>query len=282
MENLTYKISITGDLGSGKSTVCKILSEKLQAEIISIGTIQRAMAKEMGMTTYEFNHYMETHPEIDDKFDTMLKSYDQVIGKNLLFDSRLAWNFVPSAFSVYLTTDLAEAARRVVNANRDNEGYSSEIEAMQRLSERRASEILRYSAAYGLNIKDFSNYNFIVDSTSASPEEVVDAIINGYKEHVKNTAKNTRLYSPIRLYPLQNAKETGPLQVVVYNDFLFVLSGVEKLRDAIKNNVTLIDCELVNLPIQDAGEYLLQNCSKEYLVEWERQTGGKLIRYPVF
>ena len=97
--NLIYKISITGDLGSGKSTVCKLLSEKLDAKIVSIGTIQRAMAKDMGMTTYEFNRYMEAHPEIDDQFDTMLKSYDGVNDCNLLFDSRLAWNFVPSAFT---------------------------------------------------------------------------------------------------------------------------------------------------------------------------------------
>ena len=68
-----YKISLTGDLGSGKSTVCKIISEKIGAEIISIGSIQRAMAKEMGMTTYEFNSYMESHPEYDKILDDKLR-----------------------------------------------------------------------------------------------------------------------------------------------------------------------------------------------------------------
>ena len=72
--NEFYKISLTGDLGSGKSTVCKIISENIGAEVVSIGTIQRAMAKEMNMTTYEFNSYMESHPEIDDKFDSLQKN----------------------------------------------------------------------------------------------------------------------------------------------------------------------------------------------------------------
>ena len=38
---MSFKISLAGDLGSGKSTVGKILSRKLGAEVYSTGTIQR-------------------------------------------------------------------------------------------------------------------------------------------------------------------------------------------------------------------------------------------------
>ena len=64
-ENKSVKISLAGDLGSGKSTVGAILAEKLHAAVYSTGTIQRKIAEEMGMTTLQLNQYMETHPEID-------------------------------------------------------------------------------------------------------------------------------------------------------------------------------------------------------------------------
>ena len=50
-----FRISLAGDLGSGKSTVGAILKERFNAEIVSIGKIQRKMAAEMGMDTCEFN-----------------------------------------------------------------------------------------------------------------------------------------------------------------------------------------------------------------------------------
>ena len=55
-----FKISIAGDLGSGKSTVAKILSKKFGAEIVSGGKIQRELASKMGITIEEFNIMMES------------------------------------------------------------------------------------------------------------------------------------------------------------------------------------------------------------------------------
>ena len=43
-ENKSVKISLAGDLGSGKSTVGAILAEKLSAAVYSTGTIQRKIA----------------------------------------------------------------------------------------------------------------------------------------------------------------------------------------------------------------------------------------------
>ena len=53
-------ITITGNLGSGKSTICNILKEKYQFEIYSTGKVQRKLAEDMGMTTLEFNQLMRT------------------------------------------------------------------------------------------------------------------------------------------------------------------------------------------------------------------------------
>ena len=63
------KISLAGDLGSGKSTVSDILIECLGAEYYSTGAIVRSIANKRGMTVTELNIYMETHPEIDHEID---------------------------------------------------------------------------------------------------------------------------------------------------------------------------------------------------------------------
>ena len=50
-----FRISLAGDLGSGKSTVGAILKERFYADIISVGKIQREMAEKLGMNTTQYN-----------------------------------------------------------------------------------------------------------------------------------------------------------------------------------------------------------------------------------
>ena len=64
-----FRISITGDLGSGKSTVADKLAERFKVEHITLGSIQRAKAAEFGMDTCQFNKFIEGKPEFDKVFD---------------------------------------------------------------------------------------------------------------------------------------------------------------------------------------------------------------------
>lgn len=169
------KISLAGDLGSGKSTVGKLLTQKFGLETVSIGKIHRQMASEYGMDVTEFNVYMESHPEIDNELDARLKEYELKNG-NFLFDSRMAFHFVPSSFSVYMKVDAEIAGRRIFSENRSNEKYESVETAVQKLIERRASESLRYSKFYGVDITDMSNYDFVIDTSSLSPQQVFEKI----------------------------------------------------------------------------------------------------------
>ena len=86
-----FRISLAGDLGSGKSTVGAILKDRFYADIISVGKIQREMAEQLGMNTTEFNVYQESHPELDKKLDDMLAAYEGKEG-SFIFDSRMAWH----------------------------------------------------------------------------------------------------------------------------------------------------------------------------------------------
>ena len=62
-------ITITGNLGSGKSTICKILNKKYDFEIYSTGKVQRQLAQEMGMTTLELNQLMRKETKYDHMID---------------------------------------------------------------------------------------------------------------------------------------------------------------------------------------------------------------------
>ena len=95
-------ISITGDLGSGKSTVSKILKERLNYEYIYTGKIQREIADKYKMTTLELNKYAETHPEIDEQIDAVFKSLNDSINLiDISFTGHIPNDF-PINFSKYL------------------------------------------------------------------------------------------------------------------------------------------------------------------------------------
>ncbi len=175
-----YKISLAGEIGSGKSTVGQILSEKYNLETVSIGYILRAMAKEYGMNVNEFNAYMEAHPEIDGVLDGKLKSYEQSNGK-FLFDSRMAWHFVPSSFSVYIKVSVETAAVRIMKAGRSSEQYNSLDEAVKRIKARQQSERLRYKTLYGVDVSNLDNYDFVVDGENKSPEQIAAEICSAFE-----------------------------------------------------------------------------------------------------
>ena len=92
-------ITLTGNLGSGKSTVCRILEQQYGFEIYSTGKVIRSIADEMGISVLEMNELMTK----DHKYDHMIDDRTAQISrenpdKSILFDSRLAWHFVEKSF----------------------------------------------------------------------------------------------------------------------------------------------------------------------------------------
>jgi cytidylate kinase len=197
-------ITITGNLGSGKSTICKLLNEKYQFEIYSTGKVQRELARQMNMTTLELNQLMCS----DRKYDKMIDDETARISrenkdKDIIFDSRLAWHFVEHSFKVFVSVSLEEAAERVMNDQRGaEEKYSSLEEAKLLLAERAATERVRYKDIYNLNYMDFSNYNLIIDSTYCSQDKIAEIILKEAKAYnlKQDTTETTKmLVSPKRL-----------------------------------------------------------------------------------
>ncbi len=207
---MNNKISLAGDLGSGKSTVSAILTEKLSMEYYSTGKIVRAIADKMGMSIIEFNKYMETHPEVDKEIDDGLASLSSD-SRSLIIDSRMAWHFVKGTFPVYLTTEIDTAAARIMYANRRGEHALSLEDSISETLARRESEKIRYSEKYGVDITDLSNYSLVVDTTVASPEEIADTIAAAYKLWQNSTDAKFAFISPERLRYIDDAVDAEVL-----------------------------------------------------------------------
>jgi len=176
---MTKIITITGDLGSGKSTVSHLLCERLKSDYIYTGKIQRTIAQKYQMTTLELNKYAETHPEIDEEIDSTFKSLSD--STDLIVDSRLAWFFIPNSFKVFLQTDIVVAAKRISNDNqRENEVYLSTEEAVEKIIARKNSENKRYMELYGVDCNDLSHFDLVIDTSYITPEDVSDRIVESY------------------------------------------------------------------------------------------------------
>ena len=233
------KISLAGDLGSGKSTVSSILIEKLGAEYYHTGAIVRSVAQKHGMSVVELNMYMETHPEIDTEIDDGLRALSEV-DKFLIIDSRMAWHFTKGTFKVYLSTEIETSAYRIMNAKRVGEHAASLEETVKDTVSRRASEKKRYRDMYGVDIKDLTNYDLVVDTTHITPAEVAEIIIYAFGEWQSNRSYKKAFISPLRLnFPddegdtelaisLSNSLECDeeiPEVVLVENDGEFYVKG---------------------------------------------------------
>lgn len=174
-------ITLTGDLGSGKSTVSKILIERLNFDYVCTGAIQRTIAERLGMTTTELNIYAETHPEIDDEIDSIFKSLKD--DDNLIVDSRMAWFFLPESFKVFLKCDVLVAVDRIfADEKRNKEVYENKEIALLNIVERKNSEIRRYIDYYNADISDMQNFDLIIDTSFLSPQEVVDLILQNFSQ----------------------------------------------------------------------------------------------------
>jgi len=228
------KISITGDIGSGKSAVGRLLREELGLPGYSTGFLQRKIAERYGMTTLELNHYSETHPEIDDEID----SASIELGKkdeSFLIDSRIAWHFIPHSFKVYLAVATAVAVERILgDRTRTSESYEDATVAHEKIVRRRRSEVERFRKTYGIDLSDLGNYDLVVDTSDSPPEEVAAVISESFRAFSAGRSPGARAYlPPSLLVPRIGETDQGSgLRAFRRGDFYFLLSGDPRVQPA--------------------------------------------------
>jgi len=170
------KITIFGLAGTGKTTAGKMLAEKLGYKYMSTGNIFRSYADELGLTLNEFEEVAHTTKDYDVRLDNEVAEYGKT-NNNFVFESRLAWHFVPDSFKISLTCDFNERVQRI--ANREEKSFEK---VKEETIHREESITKRYKDYYNIeNFSDKSNFNFIVDTKINNAEKVVEIIFEELK-----------------------------------------------------------------------------------------------------
>lgn len=178
---MKHIIALSGDIGGGKSSVATALKALTGYEIIGTGTIQRAIAQKRGLTTLELNKISATDRSVDDEIDNYVIELGKTSDK-LIIDSRLAWHFIPTAFKVFLSVNPLIGAQRVFSAARSDEHNPSLEMTLENNTKRQALEHERFHKLYNITLRDFSNYDLVVDTSEIAPELIAQQIKASFEQ----------------------------------------------------------------------------------------------------
>lgn len=268
-------ITISGDIGSGKSTIAKMLSHYVGCDVIEAGTLYREYATKKGLSVLQQNESDDW--EIDKYIDTTMETYGRE-QDNIIFVSRLAWHFIPDAYKICLIVNPITAAKRITaDKKRIGEEHTTWKETYEYSKKRKALENIRYSKMYG--IEDTSGYDkadLIVVIGNRTPEEIVTAI-----KHAIYVGDRGLLIDPEVILPTQRFRDINPATYEEYtNEFSVyknkpyvslsillgtynknsysVLDGHHRVIAAVRNKIPFILTEkpLVRLaPIETVDQY---------------------------
>ena len=167
-------ITITGDLGSGKTTIAKMIAKELGYQFLSVGDFMGEIAMEKGMSLLELSKEAEKSDEIDKILDAKQVEFGKT-HDNIVFDSRLGWHFIPHSTKIYFQVSIDEGAKRVFDDKREDEKENTTLDATkENMIVRKESEKKRYLEYYGVTYDNPENYDFVLDTSNLTIEEVYE------------------------------------------------------------------------------------------------------------
>ncbi|HMG16564.1 MAG TPA: AAA family ATPase [Saprospiraceae bacterium] len=300
-------ITITGDLGSGKSSIAKTLCQMLNYKYFSTGSIQRQIGKENGMNTLELNYFSEKNHDIDKLIDDLvIKLNDEE--DSFVLDSRMAWHFIKKSFKIYLTVNPIIAAKRVIADNyRDSEPLIEDTyEKSLNLLERRAAEDKRFKTKYGVNCSDLNNFDLVIDTTIPNVEDISKLIFELFNQFSNEKAINKYWVSPMTLYPTEHIRKLGQeeakavrqsvnengydkssvVETVELGRDLFIWDGHKRVSASIFNKIPLIPIVVLAKDDEEiysghtAVNFIESSFNLSWLYDWEDVHGFIYQSYP--
>ncbi|MCU1373678.1 MAG: cytidylate kinase [Actinomycetia bacterium] len=167
-------VTVSGLPGSGTSTVARMVAVELGLDHLDGGTVFRTVAAEQGMSLAAYAALAEHDENIDRALDARLT--ERALAGDVLLESRLAGWLASQAglegLTVWIACDEVERARRV--GGRD--GHDPD-EALAHNRKRETSERARYLGYYDIDLTDLTIYDLVLDSTTATPAELVAQIV---------------------------------------------------------------------------------------------------------
>ena len=162
-------LTVSGEIGAGKSTVARALAQALGLRYLSSGEIFRQEARRRGVTLAALGRLAEEDPAIDRMIDETQVAEARAGG--IVVESRLSGWLVDGDVRVWLRAPLEVRAGRV--AARD--GMTVD-EARADVETREACERRRYAALYHIDLGDLTRYHLVLDTSLWGPEDITHAI----------------------------------------------------------------------------------------------------------
>jgi len=183
-------ISINGNMGSGKTTLAKKLSERLGWNYYSMGELRREAARKRGITLAEYNKLGES----DISTDLEVDKFQQELGEkndNFVIDGRTSWYFIHNSLKIFLDVDEKVGAQRVWHniqnstiRNEDKNLYSLN-DVLISIRKRKKSDIFRYKKYFNIKVYNIKNYDLVIDTSKLKKNETFKIAYNFIKEKLK-------------------------------------------------------------------------------------------------
>ncbi len=169
------KITIFWLAWSGTSTIWKLLAEKLDYKFMSSWNIMRWWAEELWLSIYDFeDKIVKNNDSLDIKLDKTVANFWKD-NDSFIFESRLAWNFIPDSYKIYLKCDELERYNRI---------QSRELLMLDKIiykTKKRENEVTeRYWKIYPeIQFPPNDNmFDLVIDVTDILPDEIINIIVS--------------------------------------------------------------------------------------------------------
>ena len=180
-------IRVSGNVGSGKTTLCEKLAIELKYGYHYTGQIFRDMANEADLTIEEFYQELKKDPELEKSIDLkqmqLMFSNDNIIVQGRMAPFLSPFNHISArgnnsrnVINIFIKVSPEEGARRQLR-RQDNKGKS--LDDMVALSKiRMETEKQRLKELWGIeNCFDESKFDLVLDTTKLTVTETYDFVL---------------------------------------------------------------------------------------------------------